>query len=188
MNETDAIDAIAEHYRAIIELIGEDTSRQGLLNTPERAAKALWYATRGYRQEASDVIHGALFDADGADGMIVVSDIEFYSLCEHHMLPFYGHVDVGYLPGKKIIGLSKVARMVDMFARRLQVQERFTEELAEALMDAIGARGVIVKARAHHLCMKMRGVQKQDSTTITIASKGLFNVDLSLQDRFLSMV
>lgn len=188
INESETIAAIAEHYRAIIELLGEDCTRQGLLKTPERAAKAMWYATRGYRQNVADVVNGALFDAADGRQMVVVRDIEFYSLCEHHMLPFFGHINVGYIPGKHIIGLSKVARIVDMFARRLQVQERLTDELADELMECLGAEGVIVSARAHHLCMKMRGVQKQDSTTVTLATRGLFASDMALQSQFLTMI
>ncbi len=188
ISESDAIAAIAEHYRAIIELLGEDCSRQGLLKTPERAAKAMWYATRGYRQNTADVVNGALFDAADGRQMVVVRDIEFYSLCEHHILPFFGHVNVGYIPGKHIIGLSKVARIVDMYARRLQVQERLTEQLADELMTCLGAEGVIVSARAHHLCMKMRGVQKQDSTTVSLATRGLFASDMGLQTQFLAMI
>lgn len=185
--QSEIIEKIAGHYKAIIELIGEDPEREGLVKTPERAAKALYYATRGYRQDLDSVIHGALFHTDESQ-LVVVKDVEFYSLCEHHVLPFFGHVSVGYLPGEKIVGLSKIARIVDMFARRLQVQERFTSELADALTDALGARGVIVRAEARHLCMAMRGVQKQDSATVTLATTGAMKTDASLRSQFFSML
>lgn len=185
--QSEIIEKIAGHYKAIIELIGEDPEREGLVKTPERAAKALYYATRGYRQDLDSVIHGALFHTDESQ-LVVVKNVEFYSLCEHHVLPFFGHVSVGYLPGEKIVGLSKIARIVDMFARRLQVQERFTSELADALTDALGARGVIVRAEARHLCMAMRGVQKQDSTTVTLATTGAMKTDASLHAQFFSML
>lgn len=185
--EQEVISRLAEHYKAIIELIGEDASREGLLKTPVRAAKALYYSTRGYRQCLDEVIHGALFKCEDSQ-LVVVKNIEFYSLCEHHILPFFGHVSVGYLPGEKIVGLSKVARVVDMFARRLQVQERFTSGLADALNDSLGAKGVIVRAEARHLCMAMRGVQKQDSSTVTIAATGLMKTDQALRSQFFSMI
>lgn len=188
LTEQETIEKIAGHYKAIIELLGEDVTREGLAKTPIRAAKALYYSTRGYRQNIEDVVHGALFKCDDNDQLVVVKDIEFYSLCEHHVLPFFGHVSVGYLPGEKIVGLSKVARIVDMYARRLQVQERFTSELAEALTRILGARGVIVRAEARHLCMAMRGVQKQDSSTVTLATTGLLKTDSELRCRFFSMI
>ncbi len=177
------IDELAAHYRAIIELLGEDPEREGLIRTPERAARAMYYATRGYRQSVDSVVNGALFDATERQ-LVVVRDIEFYSLCEHHILPFFGHVSIGYLPGRKIVGLSKVARIVDMFARRLQVQERFTSELADVLMEKLEPDGVIVRAEARHLCMAMRGVQKQDSVTVTTATRGVLETDLSLRQEF----
>ncbi len=188
LSEQETIERIAAHYKAIIELIGEDVSREGLVKTPCRAAKALYYSTRGYRQNIGDVIHGALFNCVDKDQLVVVKNVEFYSLCEHHVLPFFGHVSVGYLPGEKIVGLSKVARIVDMYARRLQVQERFTSELAEALTEALGAAGVIVRAEARHLCMAMRGVQKQDSSTVTLAATGLLKTDSELRRQFFSMI
>ena len=187
-SEDETIAEIASHYKAILELIGEDVDRQGLLKTPERAAKALWYVTRGYRQNIESVVNGALFENSASGKIVVVRDIEFYSLCEHHILPFFGHMDIGYIPGENIIGLSKVARIVDMFSRRLQVQERLTEEIADALMGCIGAQGVIVRARAHHLCMEMRGVGKQDSTTVALTTRGLFATDRSLREEFLSLI
>lgn len=181
------IEEIAGHYAEILRLIGEDCSREGLRDTPMRAARALYYVTRGYRQDIDSVIHGAMFSSPGSD-MVIVRDIEFYSLCEHHILPFFGKVSIGYLPGEKIVGLSKVARVVDMFARRLQVQERFAEELSEVLADKLQARGVIVWCEARHLCMQMRGVEKQSSSTVTIAAKGQFESDDNLRREFLMSI
>lgn len=179
---------LASHYEAILRLIGEDCSREGLKNTPMRAAKALYYVTRGYRQNIEDVIHGAMFTAPSSDDMVIVRDIEFYSLCEHHILPFFGTVSVGYMPGDKIVGLSKIARIVDMFARRLQVQERFANELCDVLMDKLQARGVMIHCVARHLCMQMRGVEKQSASTVSIVSSGVFRDDKSLRDQFLLAV
>lgn len=177
------IERIAAHYREIITLLGEDPQREGLVKTPERAARAMLFATRGYRQNIDDVINGALFTTEKSR-LVIVKDIEFYSLCEHHILPFFGHVSIGYLPGDKIVGLSKMARIVDMFARRLQVQERFTSELAEVLTDALGAKGVIVRAEARHLCMAMRGVRKQEAVTVTSAATGVLESDDALRQEF----
>lgn len=178
---------IAEHYAEILRLIGEDVGRDGLKDTPIRAAKALLYVTRGYRQNVDAVIHNAMFDAPGGD-MVIVRDIEFYSLCEHHILPFFGTVSVGYIPGKKIVGLSKVARIVDMFARRLQVQERFADQLCDTLYGKLGARGVIVECKARHLCMQMRGVEKQLSSTVSVASRGVFADSKELRTEFFSQL
>ncbi|MCM1349094.1 MAG: GTP cyclohydrolase I FolE [Firmicutes bacterium] len=177
---------IAEHYKAIIELLGEDCSREGLLKTPHRAARAMLYVTRGYRQDVNAVIHEALFENCGGERLIVVKDIEFYSLCEHHVLPFFGHVSVGYVPGEKIVGLSKVARIVDMYARRLQVQERLTSELANVFTDVLGAKGVIVRVEAKHLCMAMRGVQKQQTSTVTVTATGVLTDNMALRQEFFS--
>lgn len=174
---------IAEHYRAIIELIGEDTNREGLLKTPARAAKALVYATQGYRKNVSEIVNGAVFSHEGSR-MIVVRDIEFYSFCEHHILPFFGTISIGYIPDGKIIGLSKVARIVDMFARRLQVQERLTEQVCSELRDILSAKGVIARCTGQHLCMKMRGVEKQQSVTTTTDYNGIFATDPALRQEF----
>ena len=182
-----AVSRLAEHYRAILEIIGEDPEREGLKKTPERAARAMWYATRGYRQNVDEVIHEALFKVRDSQ-LVIVRNVEFYSLCEHHILPFFGHVSIGYLPGEKIVGLSKVARIVDMFARRLQVQERLTAELAEVLSDSLGARGVIVRVEARHLCMAMRGVQKQDSETVTTVATGELLTNQQLRQEFFSAI
>lgn len=174
---------IADHYRAILELIGEDPQREGLRKTPMRAAKALWYITQGYRQSASEVMQQAIFEYAGSR-MVIVKDIEFYSSCEHHILPFFGRVSIGYLPDGNMIGLSKLARVVDVFARRLQVQERFTAQICDAVMSTLHARGVIVVANAQHLCMKMRGVEKQDSSTTTTEYAGAFADDANLRREF----
>lgn len=180
------IDAIATHYRAILELLGEDTEREGLKRTPFRAAKALVEVTQGYEQNPSDLIRSAMFDYSGRS-MVIVKDIEFYSLCEHHILPFYGKVSVGYMPEGKIVGLSKIARVVNALAKRLQVQERLTSELCEVLTATLGAKGVIVLCEAGHMCMKMRGVEKQDSMTSTLEYSGVFD-DEKLRSEFMEML
>jgi len=174
-------------YRTIIESIGEDPSREGLLKTPVRAAKAMQYLTRGYSLDVDEVINNALFEAD-TDEMILVKDIELYSLCEHHLLPFIGKCHVAYMPGKKIVGLSKVARIVDLFARRLQVQERLTKQIAETLMDRLNAGGVAVVIEAQHLCMMMRGVEKQNSLMKTSCLLGHFRDDPSTRSEFFNLI
>lgn len=183
---TDAgrIAQIADHYRQILELLGEDTGREGLLKTPMRAAKAMWDVTRGIDRQAADVVNDAVFTAPGS-GMIAVRNIEFYSLCEHHILPFFGTVSIGYIPDGKMIGLSKLARVVEVFARRLQVQERLTAEVCRAVERILSPKGVIVHCRAGHLCMKMRGVEKQESMTDTIECCGVFADDAALRREFL---
>lgn len=181
--DVEAIKAIAEHYRAILELIGENPTREGLLKTPMRAAKALWYTTQGYRQNAAQIMKQAIFEYAGSQ-MIIVRDIEFYSTCEHHVLPFFGKVSIGYVPDGKMIGLSKLARLVNVYARRLQVQERLTMQICREVMNTLNARGVIVTATAHHLCMKMRGVEKQESTTVTTDYDGVFANDPQLRREF----
>lgn len=181
------IEEIARHYRAIIELIGEDPEREGLKKTPVRAAKALYYATQGYRQDASEVMKQAIFEYAGSR-MIVVRDIEFYSFCEHHVLPFFGKISIGYIPDGNMIGLSKLARVVNVYARRLQVQERLTAEVTREISRTLGAKGVMVVCRAEHLCMKMRGVEKQDSSTVTMDYEGVFAEDASLRQEFLSLI
>ncbi|MDE6282726.1 MAG: GTP cyclohydrolase I FolE [Muribaculaceae bacterium] len=179
-----AIAEIAEHYSAILRLIGEDPSREGLIKTPMRAARAIWYATQGNRAgEPADLMCKALFTHEGSR-MVVVRDIEFYSLCEHHILPFFGTVSVGYIPDKQIVGLSKLARVVNAVARRLQVQERLTAEICKAVEDALHPLGVIATCRASHLCMQMRGVEKQLASTVTSHYTGLFETDPALRDEF----
>ena len=159
-NET--VEKIAAHFEEIIKLLGEDTQREGLLKTPIRAAKALYKSTKGYRgEDALTIAQKAIFEHAGSN-MIIVKDIEFYSFCEHHILPFFGRVSIGYIPNGKMIGLSKLARIVDVFAQRLQVQERLTAEVCQAVAKSLDAKGVIVICNAQHLCMKMRGVEKQE--------------------------
>lgn len=179
----DRINAIASHVEAILRLIGEDPSREGLLKTPVRAAKALAYITGGYAQSPEKVLSQAIFEYAGSK-MIVVKDIEFYSMCEHHILPFFGKVSVGYIPDGAMIGLSKLARIVDVFARRLQVQERLTAEICSSVASTLKAKGVIVTCNAAHLCMKMRGVEKQDSTTTTVDYCGVFEDSPTLREEF----
>lgn len=179
----EVIEEIAEHYKAIISLIGEDVTREGLVKTPMRAAKAIAYVTRGYRQNPDEIINEAIFTHEGSR-MVIVKDIEFYSLCEHHILPFFGRVSIGYIPNGKTIGLSKLARLVDYYSRRLQVQERMTAQICNIVMDKLQAKGVIVACTGEHLCMKMRGIEKQDSATTTIETAGIFNDSPVLYDEF----
>jgi GTP cyclohydrolase I len=167
--------------------LGEDPQREGLLRTPLRVAKALDFLTSGYTTTLEQVLNDAIFD-DCCDEMVIVKDIEFYSMCEHHMLPFFGRAHVGYLPKGKIIGLSKVARVVDLFARRLQVQERLTNQVADAMMEALHPLGVGVVLEASHFCMMMRGVQKQNSSTITSAMRGTFRSDRRTRAEFLGLI
>ena len=174
-------------YRELIRRMGEDPARDGLLRTPERMDKSMLFLTKGYAQTVEEVLAGALFDVD-YDEMVIVKDIEFYSLCEHHLLPFYGKAHIAYLPKGKVIGLSKIARLVDVFARRLQVQERLTRQVAEAIEDAIHPLGVGVILEAQHLCMMMRGVEKQHSHTVTSAMLGAFKSKQQTRNEFLSLV
>jgi GTP cyclohydrolase IA len=168
-----------------IELLGEDSDREGLIRTPERVAESLTWLTRGYTMDVDDVVNEALFDAEGASNMVIVRDIELYSLCEHHMLPFFGKAHIAYIPNGKILGLSKLPRIVEVFARRLQVQERLTEQIAGAIDHVLAPAGVGVIIEAQHLCMMMRGVEKQNSKTITSAVRGLFRSDPRTRDEFL---
>ena len=173
--------------RRQLELIGEDPDRDGLKRTPHRVATSLAWLTRGYEMSVEEVIGDALFDAEGSANMIMVRDIELYSLCEHHMLPFYGRAHVAYIPKDRIVGLSKLARVVEVFSRRLQVQERLTEQIAGALNDVLDPQGVGVVVEAYHLCMMMRGVEKQNSKTITSAVRGLFRSDQRTREEFLTL-
>ncbi|MBD5241785.1 MAG: GTP cyclohydrolase I FolE [Barnesiella sp.] len=182
-NET--IEAIAGHIEEILRLLGEDPQREGLLKTPVRAAKALYFATSGYKSNPEEVVGDALFTAP-SDGQVIIKDIEFYSFCEHHILPFFGRVSVGYVPGSKILGLSKVARIVNLYARRLQTQERFTRQVCDAIAESGGAKGVIVICNGQHMCMKMRGVEKQDSSTTTVATSGCYEESTQLRAEFIS--
>ena len=187
MTPEETIEELSRHYRAIIELIGEDASREGLVKTPMRAAKALYYATSGYREDAKALMREAVFEHCGSL-IVMVKDIEFYSFCEHHILPFFGKVSVGYIPDGEIIGLSKLARVVNVFARRLQVQERLTKEICKAVSESISTKGVTVVCEAEHLCMKMRGVEKQDSSTVTTDYIGAFETDSSLRHEFYQLL
>ena len=174
-------------YRELLRRMGEDPTRDGLLRTPERVEKSTAFLTRGYTQTVEEVLHDALFDVD-YDEMVIVKDIEFYSLCEHHLLPFFGKAHVAYVPHGKVIGLSKIPRIVDVFSRRLQVQERLTRQIADAITSAIHPQGVAVILEGSHLCMMMRGVEKQHSQTVTSAMLGVFKTQLQTRNEFLSLV
>jgi len=180
-------ETIAEAMRTILSLLGEDVERQGLRGTPERFEKALRHLTSGYHQEVKKLLNGALFDVR-YDEMVIVKDIEMFSLCEHHLLPFFGTCHVAYLPDRKVVGLSKIPRLVNMFARRLQVQERLTSQIAQALMENLEPRGVGVIIEARHLCMAMRGVEKQHSHTMTSAMLGEFRENARARSEFLSLL
>lgn len=171
----------------LLELIGENPQRDGLLKTPERVFKAYKYLTSGYKQNAKDILNEALFESSNNE-MVVVKDIEFYSLCEHHLLPFFGRAHCAYIPDKKVVGLSKIPRLVEMFARRLQIQEQLTEQIAEALNEHIGAKGVGVVIEARHLCIEMRGVQKTNATTTTSALRGLFLKNEKTRKEFFALI
>jgi GTP cyclohydrolase I len=176
-----------ELYRELLVRIGEDPTRDGLIDTPERMEKSMAFLTRGYHMDVNTVLHEALFDVD-YDEMVIVKDIEFFSMCEHHLLPFFGKAHIAYVPNGKVIGLSKIPRVVDVFARRLQVQERLTTEIADAVSGAINPQGVAVILEAQHLCMMMRGVEKQHSATVTSAMLGVFKTQLQTRNEFLSLV
>ena len=178
---------IAKLVRELLVELGEDPEREGLKKTPARVAKSLTYLTRGYRQRMKAVVNGAYFTS-GTNHMVILKDIELYSLCEHHMLPFFGKCAIGYISKGKVLGVSKLARIVDMFARRLQIQERMTEEIANAIMAETRAEGVGVVIRAKHLCMMMRGVAKQNSEMVTSAVLGTFRSDEKVRQEFLSLV
>jgi len=184
-NEADA--ALEKAYLEVIERIGEDPDRDGLKRTPQRMAKAIRFLTRGYQEDPAQLLRGALFEVD-YDEMVIVKDIEMFSLCEHHMLPFFGKVHVAYLPKGKVIGLSKIPRLIDVFARRLQVQERLTKQIAEAIQDAINPIGVGVVIEARHLCMMMRGVEKQHSAAVTSSMLGAFRNEQETREEFLSLI
>jgi GTP cyclohydrolase I len=178
---------IAELMREVLIRLGEDTEREGLVRTPVRIEDALKYLTSGYRADLKEIVNGALFDVQ-YDEMVIVKDIEFFSLCEHHLLPFYGKAHVAYLPGEKVVGLSKIPRIVDMFARRLQVQERMTQQIAQTLQEVLKPKGVGVICEARHFCMMMRGVEKQHSGTVTSSMLGAFRENKETRDEFLSLV
>jgi GTP cyclohydrolase I len=186
-NEGTRPESVASLVRKMIALIGEDPEREGLKKTPERYEKALKFLTSGYHQNVDHLLNGATFSVC-YDEMVVVKDIEFFSLCEHHLLPFFGKAHVAYLPSKKVIGLSKVARLVNMYARRLQIQERMTNQIARALEDKIAPQGVGVIIEARHLCMQMRGVEKQHGQAVTSAMLGAFRENKQTRDEFLALV
>jgi GTP cyclohydrolase IA len=181
------LDKIESLIRQLLVELGEDPQREGLLNTPRRVAKAFSFLTNGYRANLDEVINKALFTQD-TGGMVIVKDIELYSMCEHHMLPFFGRCHIGYIPDGKVFGVSKLARIVDMFARRLQLQERLTEQISKVVMDEIGAKGVGVMIEARHLCMMMRGVEKQNSTMVTSSVLGIFREHLATREEFLTLI
>jgi GTP cyclohydrolase I len=174
-------------FRSLLEAIGEDTERDGLLRTPTRAARAFEFLTNGYRQDLEEIVNGAIFESDASE-IVLVKDIELYSLCEHHLLPFIGRAHVAYIPNGKVIGLSKVARIVDVFARRLQIQENLTVQIADALMKTLHPNGVAVVIEAKHLCMMMRGVEKQNSIMKTSCLLGSFKEDARTRSEFLSLL
>jgi GTP cyclohydrolase IA len=181
------LERITDAYRELLQGIGEDTDREGLRRTPDRAARALEFLTQGYRQNLDEIINGAVFESRASE-IILVKDIELYSLCEHHLLPFIGRAHVAYLPNGKVIGLSKVARIVDVFARRLQIQENLTTQIAESLMRCLEPSGVAVVVEAKHLCMMMRGVEKQNSVMKTSCLLGTFKEDARTRSEFLSLL
>ncbi|HBA66792.1 MAG TPA: GTP cyclohydrolase I FolE [Methylococcaceae bacterium] len=176
-----------EYFSKIIEAVGEDVTREGLVDTPKRASDAFKFLNNGYEKNLDDVLNGAIFQADTED-MVIVKDIELYSLCEHHLLPFIGKCHVGYLPQGKVLGLSKVARIIDMYARRLQIQEKLTKQIADAIEKSINARGVAVVIEAKHLCMMMRGVEKQNSVMTTSVMTGIFRDEISTRSEFLNLI
>jgi GTP cyclohydrolase I len=181
-------DELAETLATLLEQLGENPGREGLMETPRRVAESLRYLTEGYTANPSTVVGDALFAVAGYDDMVVVKDIVFYSLCEHHLLPFFGRVHIGYVPEGKVVGLSKLPRLVDMYSRRLQVQERMTREIAEAINTVVTPRGVGVVIEGRHLCMEMRGVEKQNSQTLTSCMLGVFRTDQRTRTEFLSHI
>ena len=182
-----ATEQIANLYSQILTLLGEDVNREGLRDTPMRAAKAMQFLTRGYHQTLDEVVNDAIFESE-TDEMVIVKDIELYSMCEHHLLPFVGRCHVAYLPSGKVVGLSKIARIVDMFARRLQIQETLTKQIAEAVMEVTHAKGVGVVIEAKHMCMMMRGVEKQNSVMTTSVMLGYFRKSQATRNEFLKLI
>lgn len=180
------IQTIADNYKNIIDLLGEDTQREGLLDTPVRVAKAMQFLTKGYNEDPDEILKKALFKEDYKQ-MVIVKDIDFYSLCEHHMLPFWGKVHVAYIPNGFITGLSKIPRVIEVFSRRLQVQERLTSQIKECIQNALNPMGVMVIIEAHHMCMQMRGVEKQNSTTTTSDFTGAFN-QAKTREEFMNLI
>ncbi|XP_069810781.1 GTP cyclohydrolase 1-like [Dendropsophus ebraccatus] len=186
-HDEDKLPAIEHAYTTILKELGEDPEREGLLKTPLRAAKAMQYFTKGYQETIQDVLNNAMFD-ENHDEIVIVKDIDVFSLCEHHLVPFFGKVHIGYLPDKKVVGLSKLARIVEIFSRRLQVQERLTKQIALAINEALQPMGVAVVMEASHMCMVMRGVQKMNSRTVTSTMHGIFRDDPKTREEFLSLI
>mgnify|MGYP003623739017 FL=1 len=186
MEEEQKIELLSSHYKNVIEVLGEDSSREGLLQTPERVAKAMRFLTKGYEEDPEEILRKAFFKEDYRQ-MVIVKDIDFYSLCEHHMLPFWGKAHVAYIPNGYITGLSKIARVVDVFARRLQVQERMTLQIKECIQKTLNPLGVMVVIEAQHMCMQMRGVEKQNSTTTTSDFTGVFN-QAKTREEFINLI
>lgn len=186
-NSTAIYESIVPHYRSIIENLGENPQREGLVDTPVRAAKAMEFLTQGYRQSLEEIVNNAVFSSD-TDDLVIVKDIELYSMCEHHLLPFIGKCHIGYLPKGKVLGLSKFARITDMFARRLQIQELLTKQIAEAVQEVTGAAGVAVVIEARHLCMMMRGVEKQNSMMRTSVMLGQLRESATTRQEFLKLL
>jgi GTP cyclohydrolase I len=184
---SDPADPIEPHIRTLLDELGEDPERDGLERTPLRVAKSLRFLTSGYQQDAETLLNGALFDVT-YDEMVLVKDIDFYSMCEHHMLPFFGRIHVGYIPNGKVVGLSKIPRLVGMFARRLQVQERLTMQIAETIEQQLHPKGVAVVAESIHLCMKMRGVEQQNAFAVTSSLKGVFQEDSKTRNEFMDLI
>jgi GTP cyclohydrolase IA len=187
--EATSLDTVSTQdlYRELLARLGEDPNRDGLNRTPERMEKSMAFLTRGYTMDVTAVLHDALFDVD-YDEMVIVKDVEFFSMCEHHLLPFFGKAHIAYVPNGKVIGLSKIPRLVDVFSRRLQVQERLTRQVGDAITEAINPQGVAVILEAQHLCMMMRGVEKQHSSTVTSAMLGVFKTQLQTRNEFLSLI
>ena len=185
--ESKNIESLKEHYSKVLELIGEDPSREGLIKTPERVAKAMQFLTQGYEMNATDILQSAMFSEDYSQ-MVLVKEIEFYSLCEHHLLPFFGKAHIAYIPDGNIVGLSKLPRVVDAFSRRLQVQERLTNEIRDCIQDTLNPKGVAVVMEARHLCMQMRGVEKQSSITTTSAFSGAFLESVNTRLEFINLI
>ena len=183
----EAIEELKVHYREILRLLGEDPEREGLLKTPERVAKAMSFITKGYTEDPIEILKSALFKEESKQ-MVLVQDIELYSICEHHMLPFYGKAHVAYIPNGQITGLSKIARVVECFARRLQVQERLTVQIRDSIQEALNPMGVAVVIEASHMCMQMRGVEKQSSATTTSAFTGIFLSDPRTREEFMTLI
>ncbi|AXT19954.1 GTP cyclohydrolase I FolE [Flavobacteriaceae bacterium AU392] len=182
----ETVEDVKKNYKTIIEDLGEDPTREGLLKTPERAAKAMQFLTQGYKQDPADILKGAMFKEDYSD-MVIIKDIELYSLCEHHILPFFGKAHIAYIPDGHIVGLSKIPRVVDVFARRLQVQERLTHDILECINNTLKPQGVAVVIEASHMCMMMRGVQKQNSVTTTSGFRGQFE-KIETRNEFLKLI